>query len=120
MCPIAVPLGPTQLVLAASPYQLNLYRMPLPIWPMHAGIGAGGSNRGSTDASLIFDPRPVKEFVGHGDDVFDLSWSNNNFLLTGSRDKSVKLWHVSTDAALKTFRYVLIVRNTNNGQVTSH
>lgn len=47
----------------------------------------------------------VKELRGHQDDIFDLSWSGNLFLLSASRDKTVVLWHLYSDAALKTFRY---------------
>ena len=66
-------------------------------------------SEGSTcnDAALPFQPQPVREFCGHEDDIFDLSWSSNLFLLSASRDKTVRLWHVLTDGALKVFRRAL-------------
>ena len=71
-----------------------------------AAVGAPETNgaSGGGDAAALFDAQPVRVFRGHGDDVFDLSWSSNSFLLSASRDKTVRLWHLSTDAALKTFR----------------
>jgi WD40 repeat protein len=53
---------------------------------------------------LPFRPQPVCEFRGHEDDVFDLSWGSDLFLLSASRDRTVRLWHVFTDGALKIFR----------------
>jgi WD40 repeat protein len=54
--------------------------------------------------SLPFRPQPYREFGGHTGAVYDLSWSSNLFLVSGSRDRTVRLWHVYRDSALKVFR----------------
>lgn len=53
----------------------------------------------------VFLERPVCEFVGHTNEVLDLSWSKNNFLLSTSMDKTVRLWHISRKECLCTFKH---------------
>ncbi|KAL1297706.1 hypothetical protein AAFC00_006254 [Neodothiora populina] len=53
----------------------------------------------------VFRNHPVREFEGHTGSVLDLSWSKNNFLLSSSMDKTVRLWHVSRDECLCTFKH---------------
>lgn len=51
----------------------------------------------------VFLPKPIIEFKGHTQDILDLCWSKNNFLLSSSMDKTVKLWHVQFTDCIKTF-----------------
>lgn len=53
----------------------------------------------------VFRSKPVREFEGHTGDILDLSWSKNNFLLSSSMDKSVRLWHISRQECLCTFKH---------------
>ena len=53
----------------------------------------------------VFRSKPIREFKGHTSDVLDLSWSKNNFLLSSSMDKTVRLWHVSRQECLCTFKH---------------
>ncbi|CDK27743.1 unnamed protein product [Kuraishia capsulata CBS 1993] len=55
------------------------------------------------DFAPIFKSRPIREFVSHSDTINCLDWSKNNFLLSGSQDNTVKLWHVDRPACLATF-----------------
>ncbi|KAH7083899.1 WD40-repeat-containing domain protein [Paraphoma chrysanthemicola] len=53
----------------------------------------------------VFRQKPYREYEGHESTILDLSWSKNNFLLSSSMDKSVRLWHVSRDENLCIFKH---------------
>ncbi|XP_077241712.1 uncharacterized protein LOC143882153 [Tasmannia lanceolata] len=49
--------------------------------------------------------KPICSFQGHLADVLDLSWSESQYLLSSSMDKTVRLWHMSSNSCLKTFSH---------------
>ncbi|CAI1636846.1 hypothetical protein SEUBUCD650_0M02370 [Saccharomyces eubayanus] len=51
----------------------------------------------------VFHPTPFRLFKEHTQDVLDLNWSKNNFILSASMDRTVKLWHPDRKSSLKTF-----------------
>ncbi|KAG0945690.1 hypothetical protein G6F57_003890 [Rhizopus arrhizus] len=57
----------------------------------------------------VFHDAPVRIYKGHTADILDLSWSKNNFLISGSMDKTVRLWHISQAICLCVFNHVDIV-----------
>ncbi|XP_027368500.1 WD repeat-containing protein 44-like [Abrus precatorius] len=66
----------------------------------------------SDSACVVFPPKifrllekPLHEFCGHRGEVLDLSWSKNNYLLSSSVDKTVRLWNVNHDHCLKVFSH---------------
>ncbi|ORX56976.1 WD40 repeat-like protein [Hesseltinella vesiculosa] len=54
----------------------------------------------------VFDDKPIQEYKGHTADILDISWSKNNFLLSSSMDKTVRLWHVSKSECLCVFMHL--------------
>jgi WD40 repeat protein len=63
------------------------------------------SNTSERLSAPVFRSKPVREFQGHTGDILDLSWSKNNFLLSSSMDKTVRLWHMSREECLCTFKH---------------
>ncbi|OIW22810.1 WD40 repeat-like protein [Coniochaeta ligniaria NRRL 30616] len=65
------------------------------------------SNGGSGErlSAPVFMEKPFREFRGHTGEILDLSWSKNNFLLSSSMDKTVRLWHISRTDCLCTFKH---------------
>ncbi|CAA7399092.1 unnamed protein product [Spirodela intermedia] len=49
--------------------------------------------------------KPICSFHGHLEDVLDLSWSKSEHLLSSSMDKTVRLWHMSSNSCLKIFSH---------------
>ncbi|KAJ8765267.1 hypothetical protein K2173_011964 [Erythroxylum novogranatense] len=57
------------------------------------------------DKVFQIEESPVQEFHGHASDVLDLAWSNSNYLLSSSTDKTVRLWKVGCDHCLNVFHH---------------
>ncbi|KAJ8505254.1 hypothetical protein OPV22_006140 [Ensete ventricosum] len=57
------------------------------------------------DYLFSLSEKPVCSFRGHLDDVLDLSWSKSQYLLSSSMDKTVRLWHMSSNSCLKVFSH---------------
>ncbi|KAK4963963.1 hypothetical protein LTR28_004220 [Elasticomyces elasticus] len=53
----------------------------------------------------VFRSEPLHQYEGHDSTILDLSWSKNNFLLSSSMDKTVRLWHVSRSECLCVFKH---------------
>ncbi|KAL3825999.1 hypothetical protein ACJIZ3_022028 [Penstemon smallii] len=49
--------------------------------------------------------KPVCTFIGHQEDVLDLSWSKSQLLLSSSMDKTVRMWDLETKSCLKMFAH---------------
>lgn len=64
-----------------------------------------GKPRSSRTSAPVFVPYPIREYHGHTGDVLDLSWSKNNFLLSSSMDKTVRLWHLDIPESIGQFRH---------------
>ncbi|CEP60947.1 Dgr2p LALA0_S02e03290g [Lachancea lanzarotensis] len=79
---------------------------------------SGGASTGrivnDTDASEseslnlyapVFHPLPYRTFQQHTQDILDIDWSKNGFILTTSMDKTARLWHCDRPKAIKTFTH---------------
>ncbi|KAL2864729.1 WD40 repeat domain-containing protein [Aspergillus lucknowensis] len=53
----------------------------------------------------VFKEKPLWVYDSHTGSILDLSWSKNNFLLSSSMDKTVRLWHVSRPECLCCFKH---------------
>jgi len=62
------------------------------------------TNKNLYKGAPVFHQVPVRVFKGHTHSVLSLDWSKNNFLISGSMDRLVKLWHVDRPDCLETFQ----------------
>lgn len=62
------------------------------------GAGAGGS-------SPVFQNTPARIYKGHSADILDLAFSRNNFIVSASMDKTVRLWHILRKECLCVFQH---------------
>ncbi|EDP51970.1 hypothetical protein KXX16_007238 [Aspergillus fumigatus] len=73
------------------------------------GLGEGEETQGADEPpqlkAPVFRTKPIQMYEGHSGSVLDLSWSKNNFLLSSSMDKTVRLWHVSRSECLCCFQH---------------
>ena len=53
----------------------------------------------------IINPERLQRFEDHEGAVTDLSWSHTNFFISGSLDKTVRLWHPSRRVCFSVFKY---------------
>ncbi|KAF2873761.1 WD40-repeat-containing domain protein [Massariosphaeria phaeospora] len=68
--------------------------------------GLGVSEGDATHLSApVFQQKIFRQYHGHTSTILDLSWSKNNFLLSSSMDKTVRLWHISRNENLCTFKH---------------
>ncbi|GAA5871441.1 hypothetical protein JCM3774_005601 [Rhodotorula dairenensis] len=119
----AATLNPASPVDSAFPHDVPSYgRSSSTFAPSTPSVAATGSANAAAPGSgkkkgpprtrrpacvmPVFGSRPIREFVGHEADVLDLSWSKNNFLLSSSMDKTVRLWHVSRSECLCAFQHL--------------
>uniref|UniRef100_A0A1J3K0Q7 WD repeat-containing protein 44 n=1 Tax=Noccaea caerulescens TaxID=107243 RepID=A0A1J3K0Q7_NOCCA len=66
----------------------------------------------SDSACVVFPPKvfrimekPLYAFRGHTGEVLDISWSKDNYLLSASMDKTVRLWKVGSNDCLGVFSH---------------
>lgn len=71
----------------------------------HEEDEARSAGNGEMLSAPVFKTKPIAEFQGHTGEILALSWSKNNFLLSSSMDKTVKLWHLSRPECLCTFKH---------------
>ncbi|KAK7427246.1 hypothetical protein QQZ08_006182 [Neonectria magnoliae] len=71
----------------------------------HEDEEAQNGTSGERLSAPVFRTKPIREFRGHTGEVLALSWSKNNFLLSSSMDKTVRLWHTSRNECLCTFKH---------------
>ena len=45
---------------------------------------------------IVINPTPMQRFENHEKDVVDRSWSNTDFLISVSLDKTARLWHLAS------------------------
>ncbi|KAG6036336.1 hypothetical protein E4U41_005743 [Claviceps citrina] len=68
-----------------------------------------GGDAGEKLSAPVFQTKPTREFDGHTGEILALCWSKNNFLLSTSMDKTVRLWHMSRPECLCTFKHSDVV-----------
>lgn len=73
---------------------------------------ASGSPGDASEPSCggpVLSPEPIREMRGHEGDILSLSWSgvfgDSEFLLSASIDRTVRLWHASSDECLRVFEH---------------
>lgn len=69
---------------------------------------------------MMIDPSPWQIWEAHKGDVVALSWSRNDFLLSASLDKSVRLWHTTQAECLHCFHHAETVTSVDFHPLLEH
>lgn len=77
--------------------------------PASDSFPASSNNNGKKLYAPVFHDTPYRQFKAHNSDILSMDWSKNNFLLTSSNDKTVKIWHLEKQAPLQTYVHPHIV-----------
>lgn len=86
-----------------------------------AGSGRGGQDSGRrAAATVMIDQNPWQIWEAHKGDVVALSWSRNDFLLSASLDKSVRLWHTTQRNCLHCFHHAETVTSVDFHPLLEH
>ncbi|CAN0280632.1 unnamed protein product [Ectocarpus sp. 12 AP-2014] len=93
--------------------------------PLSGSIGGsgGGGGRGSDGRALstvMIDPEPWQIWEAHKGDVVAISWSRNDFLLSASLDKTVRLWHTTQAGCLHCFQHADTVTSVDFHPLLEH
>ena len=106
------PLPPSSTILSSGEKRMSSRHLreqfPAGSQAQENAIRSSTTNYESTSEALnlyapVFRPHPTQVYKEHSLDILDLDWSKNNFVLTASMDKTVKIWHPERDVSLKTF-----------------
>ncbi|WOH06643.1 hypothetical protein DCAR_0626071 [Daucus carota subsp. sativus] len=91
-------------------FTVNLLSELAPLMGEQEKISSKSLKKTADSACVIFPPvvfrileKPLHEFRGHKGEILDLSWSNDNHLISSSVDETVRLWKVGCDQCLKAF-----------------
>lgn len=69
------------------------------------GVSGTAGSSSAQPFAPVFVNKPIHEWKGHTSDILDISWSKNNFLISSSMDKTVRLWHISRKECLCAFQH---------------
>lgn len=58
------------------------------------------------NSAPVFHREPVRVFEGHTSSILSLDWSKNNFLISGSMDRTARLWNVDRPECLEIFKHL--------------
>lgn len=81
-------------------------------WPIK-GYEKGAPQRPSSGYAYIRNASPFVVCRGHTSDITDLSWSKNDFLLSASADRTMRLWHPKAKGCLRSIRLSDIVTSVS-------
>ncbi len=76
-------------------------------------LSAPNDDMASDLVTDLLDKDPLHMFEGHTSDVICLAWSASSFLLSSSKDMTVRLWHVTQPQCLHIFQHSEIVTSVN-------
>lgn len=53
--------------------------------------------------NYLRNSQPKMTLIGHNAEVIDMSWSRNNFIVSGGMDRMIRLWHPTSQHCLRAF-----------------
>ena len=96
----------TDLDVTTSPLPQNTSLTTFnPTEEVETGLGRSSTQENITEIKPYINPQPYRIYTGHEGVIVDIAWSQSEFILSASTDRTVCLWHLTSTECIAKFNH---------------